>query len=78
MSGVSKEKKDKIKDRVIKDKKAIPLSAQDYAKLSKEDREALVEVLTENDIDAEKYDEHMRKMWPKPVIHKVKSWRYRG
>ena len=72
-----KEKKDKIKNKVIKNGKEIYLSAQDYAKLSKEDREALVEVLSENKIDSEKYDEQMRKAWPKPVIHRVKSWRYR-
>lgn len=74
---VNKEKKDKIKQKVFKDNKEIYLSAQDYAKLDREDKEALRKVLAENNIDADEYDKKTRKLWPKEVIHTVKSWRHR-
>jgi len=66
--------KDKLKEKVLKDKKAIYLSAQDYAKLSKEDKALLKEVLKEEGIDSDEYEEQMKKLWPKKVVLNTK-WR---
>ena len=65
-------KKDKIKNKVIRHGKEIYLSAQDWDKLSSKDKAVLKEVLAENDIDADEYEERMKKQWPKKVVFHTK------
>lgn len=65
------------KEKVLKGNKEIYLSAQDYSKLSNDDKKQLREVLKEENKDPDEYEEKMKKMWPKEVYHTLKSWRRR-
>ena len=69
--------KQKIKDKVLKDNQEAYLSAQDYMKLSNDDRKELRAILTQEGKDADLYEERMRKLWPKEVKLPPLKWRKR-
>lgn len=70
-------KKDKIKEKILKDGKEQYLSAQEFAKLSSDDKRLLKEVLTDEGIDADDYERRMEKLWPKTFQPKPLVWRNR-
>jgi len=69
--------KQKIKDKVLKDNQEAYLSAQDYMKLSNDDRKELRAILKQEGKDADLYEEKMRKLWPKEVKLPPLKWRKR-
>jgi len=72
---MDKEKvKEKVKQKIVKDKKPIYLSAQDYKLMTDDEKITIGEVLTEEGIDAIEYDKKMRKLWPRTVVLNTK-WR---
>lgn len=72
---MDKEKvKEKVKQKIVKDKKPIYLSAQDYKLMTDDEKITIGEVLTEEGIDAIEYDKKMRKLWPRKVVLNTK-WR---
>lgn len=76
MHGVTDKRKAQLKNRVMQGKGAIPLSAQDYARLNDNDKQGLREVLAEEGVDPDEYEENMKRLWPREVVHKTK-WRTR-
>jgi len=68
--------KEKIKEKVIKNNKAVYLSAQDYDLLTNDEKKALREALKEEGKDADDYEREMKKLWPKKVVFNTK-WRNR-
>lgn len=67
--------KEKLKEKILKDDKEIYLSAQDYAKLSNDDKKQLKDILKEEGKDVDLYEEQMKKLWPKVFIPKPLKWR---
>lgn len=70
--------KEKVKEKVLKEGKETYLSAQEYARMSTEDKKAIREVLKDEGKDADEYEEQMRKLWPKPFTPKSLTWRKSG
>jgi len=68
--------KEKIKEKVIENNKAVYLSAQDYDLLTNDEKKALREALKEEGKDADDYEREMKKLWPKKVVFNTK-WRNR-
>jgi len=68
--------KEKIKEKVIENNKAVYLSAQDYDLLTNNEKKALREALKEEGKDADDYEKEMKKLWPKKVVFNTK-WRNR-
>ena len=68
--------KEKIKEKVIENNKAVYLSAQDYDLLTNDEKKALREALKEEGKDADDYEKEMKKLWPKKVVFNTK-WRNR-
>lgn len=69
--------KDKIKEKIIKNGKECYLSAQEYGKLTSDDKKLLKEVLEDEKMDAGDYDEKMKKLWPRTFTPKPLVWRDR-
>jgi hypothetical protein len=69
--------KDKLKEKVIKDKKLIFLSAQDYARLTRKEKKAMRDALVDENFDPDEYEEDMKKLWPKEFKPKPLTWRDR-
>lgn len=77
MPGEMDKRKAKMKAKVLQGNREIPLSAQEYALLTKEEKQALREVFIEDGRDPDEYERHMKKLWPKEVVFHTK-WRHRG
>ena len=67
--------KDKIKEKVLKERKEIYLSAQEYATFTDDEKKALKEALKEEGKDADEYEKKMKKLWPKTFMPKPLTWR---
>jgi len=65
------------KEKILKDGKEVYLSAQDYAKLSNDDKKQLSEILQEEKKDPDLYEEKMKKLWPGVFKPKPLQWRKR-
>ena len=59
----------------IREKTNHPLSAQEYASMTDEDKKTLREVLVEDGKDPDNEESQMRKLWPKKFIPKELHWR---
>ena len=70
-------KKEKLKEKAIRNGKPVYFSAQGYAALSDEDKKNLKTALEEEGIDPDEYEEHMKRLWPKKVVLKPTTWRAR-
>ena len=69
--------KKQIEETVIQNGKERLLSAQDYEKLSAKEKGFVREVLATKGMDADDYERHMKKLWPKKVILPTPVWRNR-
>ena len=67
----------KIKNKILKNNREIYLSAQDYAKLSNDDKRQLREILKQAGKDPDLYEEKMRRMFPREVKLPHLKWRTR-
>lgn len=67
--------KETIEKKIIKDEREQPLSAQEYAKLTPDEKVLVKEILTEKKLDPDEYEANMRKLWPKPFTPKPLNWR---
>lgn len=69
--------KDKIKEKVIKNGKEQYLSAQEYGKMTSNEKRFIRESLEEEGKDADDYEGKMKKLWPKVFQPKPLQWRVR-
>ena len=69
--------KEKVKEKILKDGKEQYLSAQEYGKMSAEDKASIKEALKDEGKDPDDYDTTMRKLWPKTFTPKTLAWRKR-
>ena len=65
---MNKELKAKFKDGVC------PISAQDYARI---DRDELKEIVMAAGLNFEEYEKNSKKLWPKEFTPKLLTWRKR-
>ena len=69
--------KEKVKEKILKDGKEQYLSAQEYDKMTSEDKAFIKEVLKDEKKDVELYEEKMKKLWPRTFQPKPLTWRVR-
>ena len=70
--------KEKIKAKVFSPKgETRHLSAQDFAKMSSDERKALREAIEEKGLDYDEYEAKMKALSPKVVTLKPLTWRTR-
>ena len=67
----------KLKDKILKGNQEVYLSAQDYARLSNEDKKELRATLKQEGKDPDLYEERMRRMFPREVKLPPLKWRKR-
>ena len=70
-------RKDKIKDKILPNRKLRYLSAQDYKLFSAKDKQFLKEVLFETGFDPDEYLKEMTALFPKEFKPKPLVWRNR-
>ena len=66
--------REKLKEKVLKEGKEQYLSAQEYGKYTSEEKQAIREIMEEENIDPDEYDRRMKKLWPKIFIPKPLVW----
>ena len=74
---MAKMNREKIRKLVLREDKEQYLSAQEYGKLTPREKKELKEVLEEDGHDADEYERHMKKLWPREVKMKPLQWRKR-
>ena len=67
--------KEKIKEKVIRGGKVKHLSAQEYARLSNDEKKALREVIEEEGLDFDDSIREMEKLFPAAFTPKPLKWR---
>jgi hypothetical protein len=67
--------KEKLKAKFIKEKKLVNLSAQDYARLSNEEKAELKEIAGE--LGQDDYEQNIKKLFPKEFTPKEIKWRHK-
>jgi len=70
-----KDLKEKIKDKVFDKGKVHFLSAQDYNEMTNKEKEALRQILIEQNQAPEEYERNMKALWPPKFEAKPLVWR---
>jgi hypothetical protein len=64
-----------LEKKIIKDDKEQHLSAQEYMKLTPDEKGIVREIIQGKKIDPDEYEANMKKLWPKPFTPKPLVWR---